>query len=44
MVGTAVLGQMFDRAGWPACVAGIGLALGVAAMLAGRLQLGERHS
>jgi MFS transporter, YNFM family, putative membrane transport protein len=44
MVGTAVLGQMFDRAGWPACVAGIGLALGVAAMLTRRLQLSEQHS
>jgi predicted MFS family arabinose efflux permease len=42
MVGTAVLGQIFDRAGWPACVAGIGLALAVAAILARSLQLGER--
>jgi MFS transporter, YNFM family, putative membrane transport protein len=42
MVGTAVLGQIFDRAGWPACVAGIGLALAVAAMLACRLRGGER--
>ena len=27
LVGSAVLGQIFDRLGWPACVAGIGLAL-----------------
>jgi MFS transporter, YNFM family, putative membrane transport protein len=31
IVGTALLGQVFDRFGWPACVAGIGLALGVRA-------------
>jgi LysR substrate binding domain len=35
----AILGQIFDRIGWPACVAGIGLALGAAAMLAYRLNL-----
>src|SRR6516162_1704122 len=39
LVGTAILGQIFDRIGWPACVAGIGLALGAAAMLAHRLKL-----
>ena len=33
MVGTAILGQLFDRIGWPACVAGIGLALGAAVIL-----------
>lgn len=33
LVGTAVLGQIFDRLGWPATLAGIGLALGVAAAL-----------
>jgi len=27
LVGTALLGQVFDRLGWQACVAGIGLAL-----------------
>jgi MFS transporter, YNFM family, putative membrane transport protein len=48
MIGTAILGQTFDRIGWPACVAGIGLALGVAAVLAQRLVLpadytGVRH-
>jgi len=38
LVGTAVLGQLFDRLGWPACVAGIGTALAVAALLAGWLK------
>jgi predicted MFS family arabinose efflux permease len=33
LIGTAVLGQIFDRLGWPATLAGIGLALGVAAVL-----------
>jgi predicted MFS family arabinose efflux permease len=36
LVGTAVLGQAFDRFGWPACVAGIALSLAVAAVLAAR--------
>jgi predicted MFS family arabinose efflux permease len=38
LVGSAVLGQAFDRLGWPACVIGIGLALAVAAALAGMLK------
>ena len=38
MVGTAILGQIFDRIGWPACTAGIALALGVAAVLTQRLK------
>jgi YNFM family putative membrane transporter len=33
LVGTAVLGQAFDRIGWSACVAGIALSLGVAAAI-----------
>jgi MFS transporter, YNFM family, putative membrane transport protein len=33
LVGSAVLGQVFDRYGWPACVGGIGLALAAAALL-----------
>ena len=37
LVGTAVLGQIFDRLGWPATVAGIGLALTLAAFLSLRL-------
>ena len=34
LVGSAVLGQLFVRFGWPACVVGIGLSLVVAAVLA----------
>jgi hypothetical protein len=37
MVGTAVLGQLFDRFGWPAAVAGIGAALTAASLLALRI-------
>ena len=44
LVGTAVLGQIFDRLGWPACVAGIGLALAGAACLAIRLRLKSNES
>src|SRR5262249_49747980 len=32
IVGSLVLGQLFDRFGWTACVAGIGLALTLAAL------------
>jgi predicted MFS family arabinose efflux permease len=39
LVGTAILGQVFDRLGWPACVAGIGLSLVFAALLAQRLKM-----
>jgi predicted MFS family arabinose efflux permease len=39
LVGTAVLGQIFDRIGWPACVAGIALSLAAAALLSFRLRL-----
>jgi len=39
LVGTAILGQIFDRVGWPACVGGIGISLGVAALLAVRLKM-----
>ena len=39
LVGSAALGQLFDRLGWAACVAGIGAALAVAAMLARRLEI-----
>ncbi|HEX8168785.1 MAG TPA: MFS transporter [Beijerinckiaceae bacterium] len=38
LVGSAVLGQIFDRLGWTACVAGIGLSLAFAALLTGRLR------
>ncbi len=37
LVGAAVLGQLFDRLGWTASVAGIGAALVAAAALAARL-------
>ncbi|WP_284417884.1 MULTISPECIES: MFS transporter [unclassified Bradyrhizobium] len=33
LAGSALLGQLFDRHGWTACVAGIALALGMAAAL-----------
>ena len=39
LVGTAILGQVFDRIGWSACVGGIMLSLGVAAVLALRLEM-----
>jgi predicted MFS family arabinose efflux permease len=39
LVGSAVLGQLFDYFGWAACVAGIALALGAAAILTARLRL-----
>jgi predicted MFS family arabinose efflux permease len=39
LVGTAVLGQAFDRFGWPACVAGIAFALAIAGYLAIHLRL-----
>jgi MFS family permease len=39
LVGTAILGQIFDRIGWPACVGGIMVSLSVAAVLALRLQM-----
>jgi MFS transporter, YNFM family, putative membrane transport protein len=38
MVGSAMLGEIFDRYGWPACVAGIGASLAIAALLASRLR------
>lgn len=37
LAGTAVLGQLFDRFGWSACVAGIGAALLVASVLTAKL-------
>lgn len=38
LVGAAVLGQIFDRYGWGACVAVIALSLALAALLARRLK------
>jgi predicted MFS family arabinose efflux permease len=39
LIGSAVLGQLFDRFGWDACVAGVALALATAALLTIRLTL-----
>jgi predicted MFS family arabinose efflux permease len=39
LVGSAVLGQLFDRFGWLACVAGVGVALAFAAVLVVKLRL-----
>jgi MFS transporter, YNFM family, putative membrane transport protein len=38
MAGTAILGWIFDRFGWPVCVAGIGVALFAGGVLASRLK------
>ena len=38
LVGSAVLGQLFDRFGWTVCVMGVGLAIAVAARLTARLR------
>ena len=38
LVGTAVLGRLFDAFGWPACVAGVAAALAGAALLTVRLK------
>ena len=39
LAGTAVLGALFERSGWSACVAGIGVALALAAVLGARLKV-----
>ena len=39
LVGSAVLGQLFDRFGWTSCVVGIGIALINVALLTARLTL-----
>jgi predicted MFS family arabinose efflux permease len=38
LVGSAILGQVFDRLGWGACVIGVGISLLVAALLAIQLR------
>ena len=43
LVGSAVLGQLFDRFGWTVCVVGIAASLLVAAQLAARLKLSPEH-
>jgi len=39
LAGSVVLGQLFDRLGWLACVAGVGTALAAACFLIGKLEL-----
>jgi len=39
LIGAAILGQLFDRLGWTACVVGIAAALGAAMLLAVRLRM-----
>ena len=39
LVGSAVLGQLFDHFGWLACVAGVGTVLAAACFLTGKLEL-----
>jgi predicted MFS family arabinose efflux permease len=39
LVGSAVLGQLFDRFGWTVCIAGVGASLAIAALLTARLTL-----
>jgi predicted MFS family arabinose efflux permease len=39
LTGAAALGQVFDRYGWTACVAGVGLSLALAALLSLRLRI-----
>ena len=39
LVGSAVLGQFFDRLGWTACVVGVGISIMAAASLAVRLRV-----
>ena len=41
LVGTAVLGQVFDQLGWVACVAGVGLALGARRLARRRVEDGR---
>ena len=43
LAGSAVLGQVFDRLGWTACVIGIGAALVLGGLLATRLVIAESH-
>lgn len=44
LAGSAVLGQLFDRFGWAACIAGVGAALFAAALLTARLKLDPRSA
>ena len=42
LVGSAVLGQLFDRFGWPACVMGVGASLLLGCLLTARLSLSRQ--
>ena len=44
LVGSVILGQVFDRVGWPGCVAGIGCALLIACALTFRLRAAASRS
>src|SRR5262249_53964188 len=44
LVGSAMLGQVFDRLGWTACVLGLGVALAAAAALVAKLGTPRRFS
>jgi MFS transporter, YNFM family, putative membrane transport protein len=44
LVGAAVLGQIFDRYGWSACVAGVAFSLAAAALLAARMKLPAKRA
>jgi predicted MFS family arabinose efflux permease len=39
LIGSIVLGQLFDHLGWSACIAGVGASLVAAALLTGLLVL-----
>jgi MFS transporter, YNFM family, putative membrane transport protein len=39
LVGSAVLGQLFDHFGWPACLVGVGVILALASALVAKLRL-----
>ncbi len=43
LAGSALLGQLFDRFGWTACVLGVGVALAVAAVLTARLVIADEE-
>jgi MFS transporter, YNFM family, putative membrane transport protein len=44
LVGSAVLGQLFDGFGWTACVTGVGASLVIAALLTARLTIKPRSA
>jgi predicted MFS family arabinose efflux permease len=43
MVGSAVLGQLFDRFGWTVCVVGIAVSLGAAGLLVSQMKISGAH-